>query len=215
MTKGELMNDFTKKHIDSKIKLFKEMIKLCENKVWSINLLKKAESNCNLNPGYIYIIFPDGESQILQEFESWQDDVMLKKLETIVRPKQIRQRIALALENRIMHIIPKQSAINISSVFLLPKNILSCNKANYQTCDIIWKYAGDQSTDFNYYTKRALLLSVYLSSKAFYYADLSENHKDTKIFIQESLDNIINIAKIKNQFKLPKVEDIPILRLFS
>ncbi len=32
----------------------------------------------------------------------------------------------------------------------------------YSVSDIMWKYANDRSVDFNYYTKRLILSSVYL-----------------------------------------------------
>ena len=85
----------------------------------------------------------------------------------------------------------------------------------YSVSDIMWKYANDRSVDFNYYTKRGLLLSVYTSSRIFYIADNSEGFIKTKEFIATSLERIINIAKIKGKIKLPSSEDIPILRLMS
>ena len=97
---------------------------------------------------------------------------------------------------------------------MIPTNLLSGNKSYTQTCDLIWNYAGDKSTDFNYYTKRGLLLPVYLSAKAFYISDNSKGHEKTKKFIKNALDNIINIASFKNRINLPNIEDIPILRLF-
>ena len=97
----------------------------------------------------------------------------------------------------------------------MPTNIISGTEVACRSCDIIWKYAGDKSSDFNYYTKRGLLLSVYAAAQVFYFGDNSENHKDTKDFIKNALDNIINIASFKNNIKMPKIEDIPIARLFS
>ena len=49
----------------------------------------------------------------------------------------------------------------------------------------------------------------------FYIADNSKNHEKTKEFIKNALDNIINIASFKNRVNMPKVEDLPIIRLFS
>jgi len=209
------MTDFASVHAASKIKLFQELVILLETKAWSSDIISQAESNCSLDSGYHHVLFSDGESQILQEFETWQDDLMLEILAKQEKPQKIRAQIALALETRLMHIASKNTVINSSATFLLPQNILTGNEAACRTCDFIWKYAGDKSTDFNYYTKRGLLLPVYLSARAFYIADNSKNHGDTKDFIKNALDNIINIASFKNRIKLPKLEDIPILRLFS
>jgi len=59
------------------------------------------------------------------------------------------------------------------------------------------------------------LLGVYGAVRAFYFGDNSADHKDTKDFIKNALDNIINIASFKNKIKMPKMEDIPIVRPFS
>ena len=209
------MTDFASIHAEYKVKLFQELVNLMETSGWLENIISQAESNCKLDLGYHHVLFPDGESQILQEFENWQDAIMLNTLSKQEKPQKIRAQIALALENRLMHVIPKKALINSCAALLLPQNICAGSKAAGKTSDLIWKYAGDKSTDMNYYTKRGLLLPVYLSARAFYIADNSKNHQDTKDFIKNALDNIINIASFKNRIKLPKLEDIPILRLFS
>lgn len=209
------MTDFKTKHNECKIIFFKELFSLLNNNAWSKDLINNAENNCKFSHEYHYILFPDGDLQILQEFESWLDDRMLSALNKIERPKKIRDQIALALETRIIDLITKDAAISISAYHILPQNICAANESAFKTCDVIWKYAGDKSTDFNYYSKRGLLFPVYLSAKAFYFADKSTNHEKTKEFIQNALDNIINIASFKNKIKLPELKDIPILRLFS
>ena len=145
---------------------------MLNNNAWSKDLINNAENNCKFSHEYHYILFPDGDLQILQEFESWLDDHMLSALNKIERPKKIRDQIALALETRIIDLITKDAAISISAYHILPQNICAANESAFKTCDVIWKYAGDKSTDFNYYSKRGLLFPVYLSAKAFYFADL-------------------------------------------
>ncbi|MDG1436414.1 MAG: COQ9 family protein [Rickettsiaceae bacterium] len=209
------MTDFAKKHAEAKIKLFQSLAKNLEQEAWSKELIAHCELECKMSPGYHHILFLEGGAQMLDEFESWQDDIMLQELMSKERPQKIREQIALALETRIINIISKNALIHISSALALPSKILVGSEASCRTCDAIWKYAGDKSTDFNFYTKRGLLLPVYLSAKAFYISDESDDHKDTKEFIKNALDNIINIASLKNRIHLPKLEDIPILRLFS
>ena len=198
-----------------KIAFFKKLCNLLDSMHWSIEMINEAEKQCKLDANYHKLLFPNGQTQLVQEFENWLDTEMLAALEKIEKPKKIREQIALALETRIINLVPKNVILKNSSFFLVPTNILAGNESACQTCDLIWKYAGDKSTDFNYYTKRGLLLPVYLSAKTFYVADNSKDHEKTKEFIKNALDNIINIASFKNRVNLPKMEDIPILRLFS
>ena len=68
----------------------------------------------------------------------------------------------------------------------------------YSVADIMWKYANDRSVDFNYYTKRLILSSVYLKILilSFYKEQLSQ--KDLDAEIKRSLEHV----KLLSQFKI-------------
>ena len=206
------MADIAGKHAGCRYKFFEEFAKALEFNSRMDKTTSTAEQKCNFAKGYHYVLFPAGVGQIMQEFEAWQDSQMLANLDTLERPSKIREMVALALEVRIMKILSKNALLNANGFFTIPSNLLSGSKVAYKTCDFIWKYAGDKSSDFNHYTKRGLLFSVYQSSKLFYFADNSTDHKNTKEFIKNALDNIVNIASFKSRIKM---ENIPILRLFS
>ena len=209
------MTDIAKKHKEARNNFFNQLSFLISTTQWNKNLYKEIETKCNFPQNYHYILFPGGGSQIIEEFESWQDQKMLELLLTEDQNLKIREKIAKALEIRIMGIVPKAAILEQNALFLIPGNILSGAKCYSKTCDLIWRYAGDKSEDFNYYTKRGLLLCVYTSSRLFYLSDNSKDFIKTKKFIATSIEKIINIAKIKDKIKLPSVEDVPILRLMS
>jgi len=209
------MTDIAKKHKEARNNFFNQLSFLISTAQWNKNLYKEIEKKCNFPQNYHYILFPGGGSQIIEEFESWQDQKMLELLLTEDQNLKIREKIAKALEIRIMGIVPKAAILEQNALFLIPGNILSGAKCYSKTCDLIWRYAGDKSEDFNYYSKRGLLLCVYTSSRLFYLSDNSKDFIKTKKFIATSIEKIINIAKIKDKIKLPSVEDVPILRLMS
>ncbi len=68
----------------------------------------------------------------------------------------------------------------------------------YSVSDIMWKYANDRSVDFNYYTKRLILSSVYLKILilSFYKNNLTQ--KDLNEEISKSLEHV----KLISQFKI-------------
>jgi ubiquinone biosynthesis protein COQ9 len=161
------------------------------------------------------VLFPEGITQIVRFCEAWLNEYALDLANGQIKPEKIRAQIKLLLEIRIMQVMSKKAQTNHSAYFLMPANIMSCHSSAADAVDVMWRYAGDKSTDFNYYSKRGLLLGVYLAAKAYYFADESKDYFKTKEFIASSLDNIINIASYKNKLKLPGMEEIPILRLFS
>jgi ubiquinone biosynthesis protein COQ9 len=202
------------KYFAQKHQLTEAIFKLLPFSEWRDSLIEDAETACNFPKEYHYIIFPDGLREIVEYFEEYQDELMLKRLSKIESPTKIREKVALALKCRIKN-IPKIIHTENRNYFTQPDNILIGAKVASKTCDKIWRYAGDNSTDFNYYTKRGLLLSVYLPSILFYIMDNSEDSTNTEKFIDQSIANIIKVSSVKNLIKLPKIEDIPILRLFS
>jgi len=68
----------------------------------------------------------------------------------------------------------------------------------YSVSDIMWKYANDRSVDFNYYTKRLILSSVYLKILilSFYKDNLTQT--DLNEEISKSLEHV----KLISQFKI-------------
>jgi len=68
----------------------------------------------------------------------------------------------------------------------------------YSVSDVMWEYANDRSVDFNYYTKRLILSSVYLKILilSFYKNNLTQ--KDLNEEISKSLEHV----KLISQFKI-------------
>lgn len=209
------MNDIQAKQSKARYEFYEKIAFLLEKIDWSEKLLAIAQKDCGFTPGYCHVLFPEGVSQVVKSFEEWLDKKAWDLVNQIPKPTKVRDRIALFLQIRITKVLPKEAMLKHSSFFLVPTNILIGSDCACYTVNMIWLYAGDKSTDFNYYTKRGLLLLVYLSAKAYYFADNSTDDIKTKEFIASLLDNIINIANYKNKIKLIKMADIPILRLFS
>jgi ubiquinone biosynthesis protein COQ9 len=74
----------------------------------------------------------------------------------------------------------------------------------YSVADIIWKISSDRSVDFNYYTKRLILSSVYLKilMLIFYRDNLTD--KDIEVEIQKSLEHIKLVSQFKIKFNFLK-----------
>jgi ubiquinone biosynthesis protein COQ9 len=95
----------------------------------------------------------------------------------------------------------------IKKIFIhLIKNNNSNKVLNYiySVADIIWKVSSDRSVDFNYYTKRLILSSVYLKILIliFYRDNLTD--KDIEVEIQKSLEHIKLVSQFKIKFNFLK-----------
>jgi ubiquinone biosynthesis protein COQ9 len=74
----------------------------------------------------------------------------------------------------------------------------------YRTCHRIWKIAGDTSTDFSFYTKRASLAAVYSSTLLFWLNDNSGTQDETEAFLDRRLKDISKISNLKKPFSTLK-----------
>jgi ubiquinone biosynthesis protein COQ9 len=204
------------KHWHLKIEFIQVLSSLLLFDDWNERLLTDTEAKCGFAQGYYHIIFPDGLREIIDFFEQYQDQKMLELLSNHETPVKITEKISLALRIRIKHCVPKLIYSRNNNYFTKLGNVLFASKIAFRSCDLIWRYAGDKSIDYNYYSKRSLLVNVYVRSIIFYMQDDSENNVATDQYITNSLSDIIKISfKIKNIAKLPNLANIPIIRLFS
>ena len=56
----------------------------------------------------------------------------------------------------------------------------------------IWYLAGDTSTDYNWYTKRALVSTTFLSTELFMLQDESESNSETFAFLDRRINEILS-----------------------
>jgi len=66
----------------------------------------------------------------------------------------------------------------------------------YRTVDAIWYAAGDTATDFNFYTKRALLAAVHGATMLYWLEDRSPDGVDTDAFLERRLDDAMAVPKL-------------------
>ena len=175
--------------------------------------LEISSENCGLDKNHYKLLFPGGLVELLPFVSKLHDEKLLMELSELETPVSITKRVSLATQLRIK-LVDQIILQKILSFYSNPLYMVSGLKPIFKTCDIIWRYAGDKSTDYNYYTKRSLLLSVYLPSLFHYIGDSSINCEKTDEFIDSSLEKIVKLGSLKTRIKLPKIEDIPILRMF-
>ena len=75
------------------------------------------------------------------------------------------------------------------------------SKILFKIADEIWFLSGDKSTDYNYYTKRFILMKVYALTFSFFIFDRSKNMDNTKKFLDKQIDLVLSFGKLKQKFK--------------
>ena len=82
-----------------------------------------------------------------------------------------------------------------------PNLIVSSNKTLFKIADEIWFLAGDKSTDYNYYTKRIILMNIYAITFSFFVFDNSKDLERTKKFLDKEISAVLKFGNLKNKLK--------------
>lgn len=115
-------------------------------------------------------------------------------------PKKTADFLRDAVETRLRMYIPYiESWPQAMSILLLPHNIPDSLKHLSTLVDDIWYYAGDRSTDMNWYTKRAALTGIYNTTELVMVQDSSPDFQDTWNFLDNRIQDVVNMATTAKQ----------------
>jgi ubiquinone biosynthesis protein COQ9 len=148
-------------------------------------------------------LFPNGPLSLVEAFSESADDAMeaaltKKKLATL----KVRERIRAAVWARIEALRDHKEAARRAGAFLtLPPNAATGVTLLYRTVDRMWRAVGDTSTDFNFYTQRAILSGVFSATLMRWFTDQSEGEADTQAFLDARIENVMQFEKLKARVK--------------
>eukprot|EP00808_Paulinella_micropora_P029889 g39002.t1 len=101
--------------------------------------------------------------------------------------EKLRQALRWRLEMHIPYLAHWQQAMAIGG---FPQNLPTTMNLIANMVDDIWHHAGDISTDTSWYTKRALLTGVYVSTEVVMTLDKSFQFEDTWSFLDRRLEDV-------------------------
>ncbi|MBY0322165.1 MAG: COQ9 family protein [Reyranella sp.] len=170
---------------------------------WSRAALQAASRQLELPAGEADRLFPGGPVQALTYASERADRRTVNDMEKEgVVDLKIRDRIKAAVRIRLeRHSGNKEAARRALALLSLPFHAPLAMRLLYRTVDAMWYAAGDTSTDFNFYTKRATLAGVYSSTLLYWLNDRSPGSEATWGFLDRRIDDVMKIEKLKSQVK--------------
>ena len=188
------MSDFTKLQKDKILNyLYKNFKKIDFDNIDQDIFLKKIGD----------LVFFDKKELLLKISSLFFEDLD-KRFLTEIKSKinkitKTNEKIFFLLNKRFQ--VEKKNKDLIKKFFI---NLIKDNNSSkvstyiYSVSDIMWKYADDRSVDFNYYTKRLILSSVYLKILILSFYKDNMTQKDLNEEISKSLEHV----KLISQFKI-------------
>jgi ubiquinone biosynthesis protein COQ9 len=165
---------------------------------WSRRSLFAGARDLGIEPGLVRRLFPDAGDDLLAQLERWADRRMLAQLDLdALAAMRIRERIGTLVRTRLEVLGPHREAMRRAvAARLLPGNALAGCTSLWRTVDLMWSVAGDKADDYNYYTKRSLLVAVWTSTFLFWLEDRSEGVRDTWAFLDRRIGDVMQIGAL-------------------
>ena len=162
---------------------------------WSETAIATGAKDIGVAAATAQRAFPGGPLAMIEYFNERADREMAAALaRQDPTPARLRDRIALAIRLRLEANAGHREAIRRGLAYLaLPHNAPIGAKCLYRTVDAIWYAAGDASTDFSFYTKRALLAGVYSATVLYWLNDASEGFARTWAFLDRRIDGVLRV----------------------
>lgn len=173
---------------------------------WTEAALDMALTESGVEAGKA-VLFPQVIRDALDFWASEEDRAMAEAYEALeVKPGKIRDKVTWLVRRRIEQMTPnREAARRAAAVLALPLHHGLGAQMTWRTAGAMWRALGDQSTDGNYYTKRATLSAVYTTTLMRWFADeadeTTEPYPATWAFLEQRIDNVMQFEKLKAKAK--------------
>ncbi len=180
-----------------------ECLMLAPFEGWTSVMLRNAAAAAGEEPSAAKAAFPRGVSDVLRYWSGEADAAMTAAMAAPgFADKRVRDKVADAVRARIEALSQhKEAARRAAAVLAAPHMAPLAAKLTWATADAVWRGLGDASTDFNFYSKRAILTGVLTSTMARWLADDSPDGAPTEAFLAARIDNVMQIEKAKAQIR--------------
>ncbi|WP_419816507.1 COQ9 family protein [Glacieibacterium sp.] len=166
---------------------------------WSEAALLAGARAAGIDEDVAKVAFPDGATAMVEAYIARADARLVESLAAQdILSMKVRERIRRAVATRLEQASGEREAVRRAlAVLAMPQNLPLAARTLWRTADTMWRAAGDTATDYNHYTKRAILGAVYSATLLVWLDDTSEGHAETLAFLDRRIDGIMRFEKTK------------------
>ena len=166
---------------------------------WTGKAVDSAARQLGIDPAQARLAMPKGQAAMIDLYIQEVD----RGLQAYFTPERlsglkIREKIRALVWRRLEIMGPAREAVRRGlAILAMPRNVPLALRISWRTADLMWRIAGDTSTDFNHYTKRVTLGAVYGSTLLVWLDDQSEGWTETAAFLDRLIDDVMKFEKWK------------------
>jgi ubiquinone biosynthesis protein COQ9 len=170
---------------------------------WTKAAVDSAANQLKIDPAQAHLAMPKTQAGMIDTYIQEVDRALeayftQERLEGL----KIREKIRALVWKRLEIMGPAREALRRAlAILAMPQNVPLALRISWRSADLMWRIAGDTSTDFNHYTKRMTLGAVYASTLIAWLDDESEGWSDTAAFLDRRIDNVMEFEKWKAQWR--------------
>jgi ubiquinone biosynthesis protein COQ9 len=168
---------------------------------WSKDALLFAADTAGVDRDVSELAFEGGAMAMIDAWFASIDSAMTDAFSAEeLRAMKIRERITALVEARLRMLAPLREALRRAHAMLaMPVNLPRATRLGWRAADAIWRAAGDTAVDYNHYTKRATLGTVYAATLLVFVDDESPDHAETSAFLARRIEGIMRFEKAKHR----------------
>lgn len=184
---------------------------------WKDAAITAAALSEGVDPALARFAFQDGAMGMIAAWIARIDADMAAALPAVqLSNLPIRERIRRLVQFRLDALVGREEALRRAlAIMAMPQNVPAATRLGWSSADAMWRLAGDTATDYNHYTKRITLGSIYAATLAFFAQDTSEGHADTRAFLDRRIENVMQFEKAKAKVLKPRDETFSLSRLLG
>lgn len=161
---------------------------------WTRRMVTLAGETLGMSVGETELLLPHGPAD-LAALLSRRHDARARAALGDPHNMKIRERIRAGVEARLDAAAQDEAALSRWTGFLaLPPHLPLASRLAWESADVIWRWAGDEATDENHYTKRAILAGILTGAIAI---RLSSGRGAALEFLDRRIDNVMAFEKWK------------------
>ncbi|WP_088182378.1 COQ9 family protein [Sphingobium sp. Z007] len=170
---------------------------------WRPQAVAMAAAEEGVDADIAALAFADGAIDMI---DAWFASIDARMIEALPADElaalSIRKKITVLIEARLALLAPDREALRRAiAILALPTNALRAARLGWRAADVMWRAAGDTTTDLAHYSKRTTLTALYTATLLVFVDDDSEGHADSRAFLARRIDNVMQFEKLKAKVK--------------
>jgi ubiquinone biosynthesis protein COQ9 len=170
---------------------------------WTEKAVDSSAAQLGVDAAIARLAFPKDQAGMMDAYIQAVDDAMAAHFTPeLVASLKVRERIRELLWFRLETMGPAREAVRSGlAIFAMPQYAVKGLAIGWRSADLMWRLAGDSSTDFNHYTKRLTLSAVYASTLLAWLDDQSEGWTETSAFLDRRIGDVMRFEKWKHEWR--------------